>query len=118
MTTNLENIDQRLAQLVVIAQYQGDNIAHLGAEQRERFDQILEITARQAQNISQQTENVRNLTAAIATLARSIDTLASTHPPMLETNRRAVRASESSELLATRILGELRELIEHLRPQD
>lgn len=131
MTTQLDNIDQRLAQLVTATsqlmettRQQGENITRLGQEQREQFEQemaalgeLRQITERQAENISQQTENVRNLTAAVASLARSVDTLAKSNPPMIETSRRAVRASESTELLAMRILDELRDLILQLRPE-
>ena len=79
--------------------------------------ELRQITERQAENISQQTENVRNLTAAVACLPRSVNTLATNNSPILETSRRGVRASESAEMLATRILGELRELVEQLRQE-
>lgn len=130
VTTQPDNTQERLAelvtatlQLVEVTKQQGENITRADLGQRERFEQemtalreLRQITERQAETVSQQTENVRNLTAAVASLARSVDTLARSNPPMLETSRRAVRASESTELIATRILGELRDLIEQLRP--
>ena len=72
--------------------------------------ELRQITDRQA-------ENIRDLTAAVATTARSLDRLSKNSSPLLETSRRAVRASESTELLATRILDEVRELVDQLRSQ-
>lgn len=123
-TPQLDNIDQRLTQLVAategllrVAQEQGGQQREQFSQQMVALQQLQQITERQAENISRQTENVKNLTAAVTSLARSVDTLAKSNPPMLETSRRAVRASESTELLTTRILDELRDLIEQLRPQ-
>ncbi len=90
MTTQLDDIDRRLAQLVEAAREQGENITRLGREQRESFTQLnqeqresftqlnqeqrerfeqemvalrelRQITERQAETSNQQTENVRNL---------------------------------------------------------
>ena len=129
MTINPNNIEQQLAQLIEVTRQQGENTTQLGREQREQFElqrqqqreqfeqemvalyELRQITERQA-------ENIRNLTAVVGTTARSVDRLAKNSSPLLETSRRAVRASESTELLATRILDEVRELVDRLRSQE
>ena len=40
MTTNPNNIDQQLVQLIEVTRQQGENITRLAQQQRESFDQL------------------------------------------------------------------------------
>ena len=93
----LNNIDQRLAQLV------------------DGMEALREISHSQAATANLQAENVRSLVSAVGELARSTTELSRDRRTLMETAQRAAQASETASFVAQRTLEAVRDLIDELR---
>lgn len=118
MTTNLDSIDRRLAQLVEVSHLQQQNIAALTDRVDQVFqgiDALRQVTQQQAQTAASQAESIRSLVSAVAELARSTTELSRDRRTLLESAQRSAQASESASFMAQRTLEAVRDLIDELR---
>ena len=69
MTNGALNLDERLAQLVEVTRQQGENITRQSQEQRDRFDQLLQIAERQTVTAERQQAIVERLTTSVERFA-------------------------------------------------
>lgn len=108
MTTQPDNIDERIAQL---AEQQQENHMQAMAELAE----LRVITQQQAETARQQAESIRSLATAFTEQARAYREFSRSLPDVVETARRSAQASEGAAYMAQRTLEAMRDLIEEMR---